>query len=146
MATATATSAEEAVDKALEGNTEKKERAQKPVFSIETAVDKEGKKLDADKNARMAGVPYNWTPEFKPCSRNDFADIVHFLNYKGRLYDLKATAMTAKADEYRAEAVVEANGGDPTAKKIKAANKLKSNLAKLLAELEATGADVSDLL
>lgn len=114
-------------------------KAKKPEFDLTTAIDVEGNDIELDDNGRLTAVPSNWTTDFRPIPRKDFATRALHLEWKLFLFDAESAKRMERREDL-VELLEEAkNGPSPAKRKLKKAQRLASQLEALKAELEAQG-------
>ena len=116
----------------------------KPEFDITTALDAEGNKLALNDDGRLTAVPQNWTWDYAHLGRAAFVDRSTYVLFQARKVELQIQAQQLKLEGLIKYAEEVKTGGDPTAKKVKRAERLKAQLAALEAELEAEGITLDD--
>jgi hypothetical protein len=118
------------------------EKAKRPAFPLESAVDADGRSVGKDLQGRLEGIPVNWENTFQPLKKSDFATTELFFDWKIDVVRRRADAQIAELEAMKNET---ATGPNPTEKAKRKVVKMAKQLAALKAALAESGIDVSEL-
>lgn len=117
----------------------------KQPFKFTEAVDGAGQPVELDSRGLLLGVPYNWSNDFKPLKRGDFALRVTYLEFRLLQQDRRIE----KQQKARAEIVDEIAAcrelGDPVKLKKRRVQKMAEQFQAMLDSLQKDGLSAADL-
>lgn len=117
----------------VEGKKEKKERV---VFDLKTALDENGNAINLHEN-RLTALPTNVPEGTKGLKRNSFSTKVLYAQYQRELLVGQELRLSKRIEAKDSEIVLLKSGGDPRVKKLMRVKKLQAQidaLQKALAE------------
>lgn len=114
-------------------------KQKRPSFDKATARTTDGKPVTLDGEGRLLAPVANWTPDFQPLGRSDFADRTTFFNHRALTCDMQIARLQARRADFLEQASEASGGGDPIKKKQRKLEKLQKELLALQKELAAQG-------
>jgi hypothetical protein len=121
-------------------------KQRRPMMDLASAIDASGNAIPLDEKGRLTAVPTNWSADYRRFPRTVFADKGMFFEWRILLEGQRIERAQARIEELRELATEARSGADPTKVALRKLQRLAGVAAKLRAQLEAEGVDLSGLL